>query len=1274
MIKIGIRNGDVDIIIVGGELNRFEYLVLGKGVLYAINALNSLKEIDESQVACSEEIYYMIKSFIVAIKIENDIPPLYKPDNGKEKSSHEYLCDYYQIIKLKTNRLQVISDSYKIRSQFNIDKLRRKISFLSSFMSNSILKYIELEKESWSNEIRYISCMNLLLKLDLFTVSEQSGIIHKLHDVIKKIQINIYSTKGSLVKISHHSFGINIIACWGLPFFSHIDDYVNSVFGAILILEDMKKENIDCHIGLSTAYTFIGVIGNVGNRKEYSPIGDALNISYQLMLKSIQLNFDENQKESSFTILIDEKTNVLSQNKIDSVFIATDLIEGYEVSINIYSPKEIKNLTPNPTNPFPYIRTHKYNCICNISGPSQIDIDANKFLLRSHFMIGRSEELNYLLNLYMSVYENKTKEIIVLKGVVGSGKSLLIRRSLYEFFNKNQEIKRYYKGISSNPLILCDFQTPFSIKKPFNGIVNLLLIILNRIKSINNKRKVIKTYINNKMIEIECDPIGEIVCNKKYINIVNIISQIITFDWKDTYRILNNNEEFIMSSAGKTNTLDFLNEIYNLNKLTNQKHNSTTLISNLSKISKVNESNEILNQIISLFIDIIILYKSTCIDMYNESLPLFIILEDCHLVDIFTCKFISLLIRTNKLSSTMVICSYQTPLSQLLSFENDKFSKQIDLFTLKSIILGPLFEYEDIFQLIKENIKYKYNITIEKIERKLVYILVSKAFNGIPMFIIDFLEAMIQSSRLIQFIGNELMMTNDLEEMEKIQDWSEFEPPYLTQKICISVIDTLPAKVRIILMIASVIGNIFDIEKLYQLIPFNNISFDQLVDILTDIESKNLIEVLYNLNQKYSVYKFSFPFIREVLYQKMTIQKRKTYHINLARSLQEMSFTYREPDIYLSILKNHLIKSERTIEYYFNKEINNINANLEKSNENEDLILNSMSTSNLKIYFFNELITKMKWMFNKKDERNLLVQGKISKKSENGIVWEERFCGLSRSKFQYWYFNKDHKHNLQPLGQFNVKDIIKVEMTARNRFESKNVFLIEVKKWMKKEIIKSQRVFYLSVDSNEDLIYWLTAFNFLCLNSYYEQFTSNYCFISFPYKKILNLYERKYKLEFKINNNNYTIDNSRMYNNKNQRQCLYIIDNKYIIDKINYKKEDYSTTKKRQGIYIETDNNEKKRFFEMNFLDILPDFEIENTEKIGLIKNLLSSNVPFLFTIITSVIQDKIFNTNNSFYHEINGEIKINDDSLMKYIIDWKSFSNITIENSPKSSSFIGFN
>lgn len=66
----------------------------------------------------------------------------------------------------------------------------------------------------------------------------------------------------------------------------------------------------------------------------------------------------------------------------------------------------------------------------------------NKVLLqKSLYMMGRKRELEICKGILNRVYKNGDSEAFLIRGVIGSGKSLFVRRLLYDFLDAHRELK-----------------------------------------------------------------------------------------------------------------------------------------------------------------------------------------------------------------------------------------------------------------------------------------------------------------------------------------------------------------------------------------------------------------------------------------------------------------------------------------------------------------------------------------------------------------------------------------------------------------------------------------------------------------------------------------------------------------------------------------------------------------------------------------------------------------------------------------------------------------
>lgn len=1161
-IKVGIGVGEVRILVVGGQYKRCEYLSVGEALAHACDAEGQAT--CGGQTICSDKVYFLIKNYIDAEKIENNT------SHGGESGINFYLID-----KLKGERVAIKADAYLMRTHFNSDKLRSNMDYLKAFVPNAICSYLHIEKEIWSKEIRLLTIMFMILKVDLKQTKTEEG-LQKIQDIIKTVQRGLYSTRGALNKFLMDDKGSVILAAWGLPPGSNHDDPTRAVYGALTLVKELKKLKCGAYIGITTGTCFSGVCGNIGNRREYSLLGEVVNLSARHMQKAI---YWAKEKKLEYCILIDEQTKDLSQNKIACQYVTSGELKGFQNVFDFYTPCKIPKESI-PTNPFPLIRTHRYNSIVGSVAPESIFKDPNKCLNKSMFMVGREEQTKILNEFLDKVSTQEDSDIVIIKGVIGSGKSLFVRKTLYDYFFHSKVLNQYFRGIKGNPILFTQYQTPKSYNIPCNGLAGIfkdMIFYLNR-ESMKHGKRIIQTTINSESFHVECDLIGEMLFDSGCYMYVEFLNEIIDFNFSDNFKFSELNDLTLIPKPIKLPVRDYIFEP--------RKYDASQ-----EKAIKFFFSNLILN------------YKKNCIEIHNKTLPLFIIIEDCHLIDDISCKILSRLSMENDLESTLIICTYQTPISPLVVNTYDKFCKQDDLFEYNNIYLGPFIEYEDISRLIKDTLKAKYNIVVEKIERHLIYLIMTKSFNGIPLFILEVVENMANNNKFAQFAGNELISTYELEMMEKTLDWSEFPIPIIIEKIVGNLIDSLSFKEIIILKHASVIGTIFDIEKLDEFHPFNNIAFDELYQLMNILEQKGMLEILYDMNPRYMVCKFSIPFMREILYQRMLLEQKADIHLNIARLMQSSKFTYRPADVELKILRMHLSRSEKTVD-----------ACMEDEDDIEDVDkqrFNSLSLSNLKTYFFKELCNKLTNQ-DPEEDKNMLKCGLIAKKSDKGISWEDRFCLMTKTKFMYWYEYKNYKHNKQPLGKFNLKDINNVKSLGDYNFNKKNVFYITVSQWFKKDQVKNARGFYFAAESKEELMAWMTSLNFLCLNSYYEEFTKGFGMIHFPLNSRQPL-ERKYKKKFQP----YTIPKITNVINNTMKMCLYHRSNGGG-GVIPYK-ENPSKSKKFSTLVISNNLN----LFENQIIE-----EKENPDKFIKVKEFFTALFNLGFVLFFGFCQDRVFESN----------------------------------------------
>ena len=78
--------------------------------------------------------------------------------------------------------------------------------------------------------------------------------------------------------------GSTLICIWGLPPFSHNDDAARATLCGLEMRKTLNSKH-DCwiNVGISTGVVFAGTVGSSGSRKEFSVLGDVVNVAARVM-------------------------------------------------------------------------------------------------------------------------------------------------------------------------------------------------------------------------------------------------------------------------------------------------------------------------------------------------------------------------------------------------------------------------------------------------------------------------------------------------------------------------------------------------------------------------------------------------------------------------------------------------------------------------------------------------------------------------------------------------------------------------------------------------------------------------------------------------------------------------------------------------------------------------------------------------------------------------------------------------------------------------------
>jgi class 3 adenylate cyclase len=1064
-VKIGLGVGDCRVLFVGGQFKRCEYLIVGEAMRQACES--ETKATDGGQTIMSTSVYNLVKHYYDVVEAHGD-------DSHGPADPHEK--PYYRIVGSKGDRIAIKSDAYLMRTHFSSEKLREKLPILRTFVPAAIAIYLDIEKENWSKEIRMLTVMFLNLKVDLSQTRNEEG-MNRIQEIVHLVQRCVYRTKGSLNKFLMDDKGSVMLICWGLPPLSSPDDPVRSVLTALDLVKELKKYNCGAYMGIATGTCFTGVCGTIGGRREYSLLGEMVNLSARHMQKAIYHAKDLEKSKGEkvdYVILLCEKTRELIQNKIPCDYVCQGELKGFSNIFYFYQPKEIPKKYDYGLIFLPEIRTHKNNFLISIQHESEKRISADSFAKAALTMFGRNDSLNKCVDILKTVSKGE-KKFISIRGVTGSGKSLFIRKAMHKFIEEQKDLKFVMSQPNHFPFIFVTFQTPHTIYNPLNGFSKSLKEMYQLIQPNLLSRKPTKFQLGTDFVQIECDAIGELIINNDCISCVKYLEEILETNLSSHYSLPTENPFFKQFFAVKE----------------------------ISPRDTFFESRKIENKssIVNFFASLIKFYQDACISKF----PIIFVVEDAHSIDELSIELIKNLVitTTNSVNAgydrnkgIAIITSYQDEICPIIKNPNDKFSTSVLFDWDDTFLMENLSDIDLARDLLRYHIPGKVSANIS---HELINIILTKSFVGNPLFMIEIFNSLIESGYVVT--NQEFAPSPKLIEMYILNDWSGFTVPLRMEKILGNIIDNLSPKEIILMKYASVIGNLFDIDKLNELNPFNSITMDDLLSILKNLESLNMIEILYDLKPKQMVCKFSIPFLREVLFQRMLIEHRNEIHLNVARKMQYNKFSYMPHKMEEAFLENHLATTEKTILKHMEEKDD------EKKSYNTDK-KKDLNINNLKIIVVKDICEKLKLIDLRIESREislakrslpLIYAGLLEKKSDKYISWENRYIVITNTKFFYWYQEQDYRTNKKPLGSFDLKHLYLVEILRDKKIGDRdNLLHIGVSSWFKKDKPYGSREYFFSCKERHILYHWVITLNFLRVKAMYDEFSSNFGLINLP--------------------------------------------------------------------------------------------------------------------------------------------------------------------------------
>lgn len=173
--------------------------------------------------------------------------------------------------------------------------------------------------------------MFVSLGIDLSSASSESGMA-KIQTVVTTVQEQVYRLQGSINKLVMDDKGSTMICIWGLLPVANTDDAQRALLTGFNLIKALNKiDKTYCNIGISSGECFAGIVGTSGSRKEFSVLGDVVNLAARIMGKT---------KEGGGVnkMNCDLNTRMMAGDAFDFNYLGHYELKGKSISTPIFQP------------------------------------------------------------------------------------------------------------------------------------------------------------------------------------------------------------------------------------------------------------------------------------------------------------------------------------------------------------------------------------------------------------------------------------------------------------------------------------------------------------------------------------------------------------------------------------------------------------------------------------------------------------------------------------------------------------------------------------------------------------------------------------------------------------------------------------------------------------------------------------------------------------------------------------------------------------------------
>ncbi|KAF0689361.1 Aste57867_19187 [Aphanomyces stellatus] len=307
-IKMGIGVGRVTIAHLGGESDgatrRMEYVGFGSALSQAFHAEHHATTGD---VVCSADCWQLVSSH-------------FHGDVVSAGAACVRVTEVLHPLARQSRRASLTRDDVHLQRR------------MQKYVSRAVWPYLDTAEEFWGSELRDVTVLFINLGFgedDLSAILDVTG-LRRLNKAFKAVQRCIYDYEGTINKFLVDDKGSTAIAVFGMPPVTHENDPIRGVLSSLAIYAALAPLGLKASVGITTGTAFCGVVGHQGNRREYTVLGDMVNLAARLMQKA--------KSENGGGVITDDRTKLSTQDVLHFEDRPEIWVKGKHEGVKIHRP------------------------------------------------------------------------------------------------------------------------------------------------------------------------------------------------------------------------------------------------------------------------------------------------------------------------------------------------------------------------------------------------------------------------------------------------------------------------------------------------------------------------------------------------------------------------------------------------------------------------------------------------------------------------------------------------------------------------------------------------------------------------------------------------------------------------------------------------------------------------------------------------------------------------------------------------------------------------